>query len=135
MPRPPLTGCAALAVAASVLALAGLAGSRSPASAATAQPGRSPVSLAITSVSPTYARPGQKVTVSGTLTNISHTSLQGLSVQLSSSSVPLLSRIGLQEYADGSVQDAAPIPGASTDLPATLAPRATVSWSVALRPS
>jgi hypothetical protein len=28
MPRPPLTGCAALAVAASVLALAGLAGSR-----------------------------------------------------------------------------------------------------------
>ena len=30
MPRPPLTGCAALAVAASVLALAGLAGSRQP---------------------------------------------------------------------------------------------------------
>jgi len=135
MPRPPLTGCAALAVAASVLALAGLAGSRSAASAATAQPGRRPVSLAITSVTPAYAQPGHKVTVSGTLTNVSSAALEGLSVQLSSSSVPLLSRNGLQEYADGSVQDAAPIPGAFTDLPATLAPRATVKWSVALRPS
>jgi Family of unknown function (DUF6049) len=134
MPRPPLTGCAALAVAASVLTLTGLAGSRSAASAASAQPDRAPV-LAITSVSPDFAQPGHAVTVTGTLTNVSATALQGLSVQLSSSSVPLESRNDLQEYADGSVQDAAPITGAATSLPSTIAPRATVDWSVALRPS
>jgi hypothetical protein len=135
MPRPPLTGCAALAVAASVLALTGLAGSRSAATAATVQPDRTRVSLAITSVSPAYAQPGHAVTVSGTLTNVSSTALEGLSVQLSSSSVPFLSRNGLQEYADNSVQNAFPIAGAVMSLSATLAPRATVDWSVALRPS
>jgi Family of unknown function (DUF6049) len=132
MPRPPLTGCAALAVAASVLALAG---SPSAASAATAQPGRARVSLAITSVTPSYARPGQKVTVSGTLTNVSSAALEGLSVGLSSSSFRLESRNDLQEYADGSIQAAAPVTGAATDLPPRLAPRATVHWSVTLRPS
>ncbi len=135
MPRPPLTGCAALAVAASVLALAGLAGSPSAASAATAQPGGARVSLAITSVTPTYARPGQKVTVSGTLTNVSSAALEGLSVELSSSSFPLESRNDLQEYADGSIAVAAPVTGAVTDLRPRLAPRATVHWSVTLRPS
>ncbi len=135
MPRPPLTGCAALAVAASVLALTGLTGSRSPATAATAQPGGTRVSLAITSVSPDYAQPGHAVTVSGTLTNVSSTALEGLSVQLSSSSFPLESRNDLQEYADRSIQDAAPITGAVTDLRSRLAPRATVPWSVTLRPS
>jgi hypothetical protein len=135
MPRPPLTGCAALAVAASVLALAGLAGSPSAASAATAQPGGARVSLAITSVTPSYARPDQKVTVSGTLTNVSSGALDDLSVELSSSSFPLESRNELQEYAHGSIQVTAPVTGAVTDLPSRLAPRATVDWSVTLRPS
>jgi Family of unknown function (DUF6049) len=135
MPRPPLTGCAALAVAASVLALTGLAGSRSPAAAATAQPGGARASLVITSVTPAYAQPGQKVTVSGTVTNVSSAALEGVSVQLSSSSFPLESRNDLKEYADGSVNVAVQVTGAVTDLRSRLAPRATLPWSVTLRPS
>jgi Family of unknown function (DUF6049) len=136
MPRPLLTGCAALAVAASALALAGLASPGSAARAATAQPGGTPrVSLAITSVGPAYARPGRTVTVTGTLTNDSGTALQGLSVQLGSSSVAIGSRNELQEYADGSVQLAVAITGAAADLPPAVAPRHTVPWRVTLLPS
>src|SRR5215831_10904663 len=141
MPRPPLTGRAALAVAVSVLALAGVAGSRSAAGAATAattataQPDKAPVSLTITSVSPAFARPGQPVKVAGTVTNVSSTAQEGLSVQLSSSSTRLGSRNQLQEYADGSIQDAVPLTGAVTSLPARIAPRFTVRWSITLRPS
>ncbi len=135
MPRPLLTGCAATAIAASVLALAGLAPSGSVASAATAQPSGAPtVSLAITSVSPAYARPGRTVTVTGTLTNDSATALQGLSIQLGSSSVPFGSRNELQEYADGSLPDEEPVRGAVTDVPGTVAPRASVGWTVTLHP-
>jgi Family of unknown function (DUF6049) len=135
MPRPLLTGCAATAIAASVLALAGLASRGSMASAATAQPDQTPlVSLAITSVSPAWARPGRPVTVTGTLTNDSATALHGMSVQLGSSSVAIGSRNELQEYADGSVQLAVAITGAVTGLPSTVAPRHTVGWTVTLRP-
>jgi len=134
MPRPLLTGCAAMAVAA-WLALAGLAPSADAATAGAAQPAGTPqVSLAITSVSPAYARPGKTVTVTGTLTNDSGAALQNLTVQLGSSSVPLGSRNLLQEYADGTYADDQPVLGAVTDLPATIAPRATTGWTVTLHP-
>jgi len=136
MPRPLLTGCAAAAIAATVLALSGLALSGSAVSAATAQaPSGAPtVSLAITSVSPQYATPGKTVTVSGTLTNTSSTPQPGLSIQLRSGG-PFDSRNQLQDYADGSYLGDEPVFGAVTTLAKTLAPRATVSWSVALSPS
>jgi hypothetical protein len=130
MPRPLLTGCAAAAIAATVLALSGLA----LPGAAQAQPGASPVSLAITSLSPQYATPGKTVTVSGTLTNTSSTPLSGLSIQLRSGP-SFDSRNQLQDYADGSYLGDQPVIGAVTTLTQTLAPRATVSWSVALSPS
>jgi hypothetical protein len=137
MSRPLLTGCAAAAVAATVLALSGAA-----ASAATAKPqgtaqapsGAPTVSLAITSVSPGYATPGKTVTVSGTLTNVSSTPQSGLSIQLRSGAA-FDSRNQLQDYADGSYLGDEPVFGEVTTLPGTLAPRATVSWSVALSPS
>jgi hypothetical protein len=135
MPRPLLTGCAAAAIAATMLALSGLALSGSAVSAATAQaPGAPPVSLAITSVSPQYATPGKTVTVSGTLTNTSSTPQAGLSIQLRSGG-PFDSRNQLQDYADGSYLGDEPVIGAVTTLAKTLAPRATVNWSVALSPS
>jgi hypothetical protein len=84
------------------------------------------VTVAITSVSPTVARPGQTVTVSGTLTNTSAARLSGLSVQLRSSGSPLPSRNELQEYADGDLRDDQNVSGAVTDLTRALAPRATV---------
>ena len=136
MPRPLLTGCAATAMAAATLALSGLALSASAASAATAQSPATapPVSVAITSVSPAYATPGKTVTVSGTLTNTSSTPQSGLSIQLRSGA-PFDSRNQLQDYADGSYLGDEPVIGAVTTLTRTLAPRATVSWSVALSPS
>jgi hypothetical protein len=147
MPRPLLTGCAATAVAATALALSGLAlsvlalsgsvasaATAAPQRAAQASPGASPVSLAITSVSPAYATPGKTVTVSGTLTNTSSTPQSGLSIQLLSG-IPFDSRNQLQEYADGSYQGDEPVIGAFTTLTSTLAPRATVTWSVTLSPN
>ena len=136
MPRPLLTGCVATVIATSAMTLAGLAVSGGAAQAAAAQPGgAAQVTLAITSVSPTVARPGKTVTVSGTLTNTSAARLSGLSVQLRSSSSPLPSRSELQEYADGNPLGDEAVSGAVTDVPRALAPKATVNWSVALHVS
>jgi hypothetical protein len=138
MPRMLLTGCVATAVGASALALAAVA---SPASAASAagiaadQPpsGPPPVSLAITSVSPQYATPGNVVTVTGTITNDSTQAMPGLSIQLRSSMTPFGNRNDLQEYVDGALPDAdAPVPGAVTALRQPLGPRATATWSADL---
>jgi hypothetical protein len=133
MPRPLLTGCAAMAIAVSALTVAGLAVPVSAATAAAAQPdGAPPVSLTITSVSPTYARPGETVTVSGTLTNSSNRAMSGLSIQLRSSATPFGSRGSLQEYADGTFPADEAVTGADTTLKKPLAARTTVSWSVPL---
>jgi Family of unknown function (DUF6049) len=133
MPRPLLTGCAAMAIAVSAVTLAGLAMPVSAATATGAQPNAAPpVSLAITSVSPTYARPGETVTVSGTLTNSSSKAMSGLSIQLRSSATPFSSRGSLQEYADGTFPADEPLTGADTILKKPLAARTTVSWSVPL---
>jgi Family of unknown function (DUF6049) len=132
MPRPLLTGCAAMAIAASALTLAGLAVHVSAATAAAAQPaGAPPVSLAITSVSPTYATPGGTVTVSGTLTNSSNRTMSGLSIQLRSSGTPFDSRSELQEYADGTFLADEPVAGAVTTMK-PLARRTTVPWTISL---
>jgi len=135
MPRPLLTGCAALAVAASALALAGVATPASAARGAAAQPpsGPPPVSVAITSVSPQYAVPGSVVTVTGTITNDSTQAMSGLSIQLRSSSTPFGNRNDLQEYADGALPaEDQPVAGAVTALSHALAPRATAAWSAQL---
>ncbi len=95
--------------------------------------GAVPVLLAITSVSPDYATPGQPVTVSGTLTNISGDTMTGLSVQLRSSGGAFDNRTQLQHYADGTDPFAdSPMSGAVTALTKPLAPRATAGWSVTL---
>jgi Family of unknown function (DUF6049) len=137
VPRPLLAGAAA--VVACGLALSGPAlPFPVPAAAAIAarqQPGgSSPVSVAITSVNPQYAEPGKTVRVSGTLTNTSPDAISGLSVQLLSSSSPFDNRSELQQYARGTFTDGSPVLGADTLLTASLAPHATVNWSVSLNP-
>jgi Family of unknown function (DUF6049) len=133
MPRPLLTGCAAMAIAVLAVALAGLAVPVSAATTAGAQSaGAPPVSLAITSVTPTYATPGGTVTVTGTLTNSSSRAMSGLSIQLRSSGTPFDNRSELQEYADGTFLADEPVAGAVTKLKTSLAARATVPWSVSL---
>jgi hypothetical protein len=106
---------------------------------ADAQPGSArqgsalPVSLAITSVSPAYATPGQTVTVRGLVTNTSAAAMSGMSVRLRSSSVSFPSRDALQEYADGNEPLAdSYIQGAVRQIPSTLAPGATAHWTIRL---
>ncbi len=121
-----------MAIAVSAMTMAGLAVPVSAATAAAAQPaGAPPVSVAITSVSPTYATPGGTVTVSGTLTNSSSRTMSGLSIQLRSSGTPFDSRSELQEYADGTFLADEPVAGAATTLK-PLARRATVPWTISL---
>jgi hypothetical protein len=133
MPRPLLTGWAARVAAASAAALIGVAASAGAASAQ--QAGGPPVSLAITSVNPAYAQPGQDVTVAGTLTNTSGAPMSGVSVQILSSNVSFTSRDEMQEYADGNFAINSPIGGAVANLSKPLAPGATTGWSVTLQPS
>jgi hypothetical protein len=115
--------------------MAALAGPAA-AKAGTAQQagGAQPVSLAITSVSPTaYATPGRTLTVSGSLTNTSAAAISGISVWLRSSAIPFSARDALQQYAAGLTPLADNyIPGAVVRVTARLAPRATVPWKIRL---
>jgi Family of unknown function (DUF6049) len=120
---------AALAAFATAAITAPLALCAAPAARAVAAP---PASLVITSVSPTFARPGTVVTVSGTVTNTSGATVPGMTVQVLSSATPFSSRSELQAFADGLLFAADyPVPGAVTDIP-SLAPHATASWSIRL---
>jgi Family of unknown function (DUF6049) len=138
VPRSLLAGAAAIAACFLAVSGPGLAFPAAAAASTTAaqQPGDAgPVSVAITSVSPGYAEPGKSVTVSGTLTNTSSAPVSGLSVQLLSSGVPFGNRTDLQEFANGSLFDVAPVNGAFTDLSGTLAPHSIMNWSVPLNPA
>ena len=122
----------ALLPAALMLAAAG------PAAAAPAagsqQRGSLPVSLAITSITPAYAVPGQPVIVRGTVTNTSGAPITGMTVRLRSSSTPFASRDELQFYADGQTVAADfPVPGAATSALRMLAPHVTADWSISVR--
>ncbi len=87
------------------------------------------VTVAITSISPQVARPGKPVTVSGTVTNGTKSSVSGLAVQLWSSTTPLLSRSDLASYAAGQLLVDTPRP-AITPLAGVLGAGATRSWTL-----
>jgi hypothetical protein len=124
---------AALALAPVVVALA----AAGPAAAAGSQsPGASlPVSIAITSITPGYVKPGKPVLVAGSVTNTSDAPITGMRVRLRSSSAPFVSRDGLQVYADGATAEDSPVSRAATPIRGTLAPHATAHWSIPLRAS
>jgi hypothetical protein len=120
---------AALSVAPAAASSAGLAG-RGQASSA------QPISITITSISPTYATPKGKVTVSGTVTNATAAAATGLSVQLWSSSVRLPDRAAMTSYltapAGATVDSALP---KSVQTLATVPAHSTRPWSLTLRVS
>ncbi len=92
-----------------------------------------PVSLGITSISPSFAAPGQVVTVSGSVTNTSAAAISGMSVRLRSSSMWFQSRDELQQYAAGFEPQAdSYVPGAAVRITEKLAPGATAGWSIRL---
>jgi uncharacterized protein DUF6049 len=130
-----------LAVLASLCALAAAVAGGGPAAAGVAgAAGQSagsalPVSLTILNVSPDYLTAKHPVVVSGTVTNTSGSALAGLKVQLRSSHSALTSRDALQIYADSATAADSPVTGTAVPLIATLAPKATATWSIVLRPA
>ena len=88
------------------------------------------VTVGITSVSPQVARPGQPVTVQGTVSNPTRAAVSGLSVQLQSSSTPLSSRGALSEYAAGNLPVLFTVTGPPAQLAGTLAPGEVDHWSI-----
>src|SRR5215468_1484421 len=123
---------AALSVAPAAASSAGPARPAGPGQADPAQP----LSVTITSISPTYATPKGKVTVSGTVTNTTATAAPGLSVQLWSSSVRFPDRGTMASYLTAPT-------GAGIDTPlrnsmqalATVPAHSTRPWSLTLRVS
>jgi hypothetical protein len=94
-----------------------------------------PVSVVINSVSPGYASPGHIVTVSGSVTDASMAPIPRLSIQLSLDSQPFSSRDALQSYASGGPGiTTSAVPDATAPIHGALAPKATATWSVKLRP-
>jgi hypothetical protein len=86
------------------------------------------VSIVIDSMSPTTARPGATVTVTGTVSNGTSQTRTGLDVQLLTSSEFFQARDAMDAYASqGSDANLVPA-GNSFSLPASLRPGATVQW-------
>jgi hypothetical protein len=120
---------AALSVAPAAASSAGPAG---PGQAGPAQP----LSITITSMSPTYATPKGTVTVSGTVTNTTATAAAQISVQLWSSSVRFPDRDAMASYLTapaGAAVDSA-LPKTLQTLP-TVPAHSTRPWSLTLRVS
>jgi hypothetical protein len=132
----------ALALPALVLPTLGLAvlGAADPAAAAAVAPvatsgatvAAAPAAVTITGVSPAYARPGKKITVTGVLRNTSRVPVRGVTVQLRSSSQEITDRDDLASYAAGSGPSDVLEPGALTRIRGPIAPGASVRWTAVL---
>jgi hypothetical protein len=119
---------AALSVAPAMASSAGVAG-RGQAGPA------QPMSITITSISPTYATPKGTVTVSGTVANTTGAVATGLSVQLWSSSVRLPDRAAMASYLTAAAGAGVDSPLKSMQTLATVPAHSTRPWSLTLRVS
>jgi Family of unknown function (DUF6049) len=118
-----------------VLALAAggsvLAAGHQPAAAA----GQPRVTINILSVSPQVARPGQRVTVTGTVSNPTGSPVSNLAVTLWSSPFRFTTRTEMASYASGHLLVDKPVTGAVTLLHGSVAPGSTQQWTVTARPA
>src|SRR5215470_5739669 len=121
-------GCA-LAAAAGAGWLAAAPAPAAPAAASDAA--RAHPWIAITSMTPTIAKPKGKVTVTGIIANPTGAPLAGASVQLWSSRLPMASRPSMNSYLAGqpSAPLVAPVTGAQ---PSRVPAHAARSWSLTL---
>jgi hypothetical protein len=133
---------AVLAIAATVLPCVLLAGQQAASASASdvsgsvsAEQAKSPVSVAITDLSPRWASPGATITVRGWLTNSSGKWVSRPAVQLESSAAPLDGLAALEPYADGQGPVLSDVPGASWQYKAALPPGSSVPWSIRLHAS
>ena len=129
---------AVFAVPAAIL-LVILAGGLAPAPPAQASPaerassGR--LSVTIDAMSPSYARPGATVTVSGTVTNGTRRTQAGLGVRLYTSASHFTTRDGLDAYMSRSVGSDLIPAGDPFFISRSVAPGATASWTASFRAS
>jgi hypothetical protein len=123
------TGIGAVAAFLAVLAAA----PATPASAQTAdQPPRVPLAIAVTSMSPAYARQGQTVTIKGEVKNLAATPATGLSVRLWSSRRRLGTRSQLENFATSNyLPPVAAVATAQLTRP-QLGPGYTWQWTIRL---
>ena len=91
--------------------------------------------IAITSMTPTIARPKGKVTVSGIIANPTAAPLAGLSVQLWSSNTAMASRQSMNDFLAGQPGAAVdfPVPGAQLTLPSRVPAHAAQPWSLTMK--
>ena len=125
-----------LAIIAAALAVAGaclltVAPAARAAETGPQQGAGSTASVVIDSVSPQVARPNGTVTVSGTVTNESGSTMSGLSIQLRSSATRLPFRDDLTGYANGTLPADTPV-GTPVPVSSSLASGSTVPWRVSL---
>lgn len=132
VPGPPLTRLILAAGLLVGLVLPALA-TAGPASAGTAARPRGPV-VAITSLSRPFASGGQRLTVHGTVTNTTRSTISGVTVQLMSSGSPFTAPSQLAPYAAGSEPAlVASEPRAMGKIRGSLAPGVTAHWTAVLR--
>lgn len=133
--RRPARGPRAVAVAvalAAVLPSALLVSGRAAAGPAARSAGPA---LTITSLSPKYAGPTDKITVTGTLTNDTPAPISGITIVLESSPAWLSSRAQLRRYAAGANWVLSPLSSATWSRTKPLAPSATTWWTIRVRAS
>src|SRR5215471_15455148 len=128
-------GCA-LAAAAGAGWLAAVPATAAPARVS-ADPARAHPWIAITSMTPTIARPKGKVTVSGIIANPTAAPLTNLSVQLWSSNTAVASRQSMNKFLAGQPSAAVdfPVPGAQLTLSSRVPAHAAQPWSVTMKVS
>jgi Family of unknown function (DUF6049) len=93
------------------------------------------LTVVIESVSPQWATPASKVTVTGVVRNGTATAQQDLSVQLRSSEFPLPNRSDLKLYAAGRLAADYPVGAEPTLLRRVIPPGGQERWSATLQPS
>src|SRR5215467_5959050 len=93
--------------------------------------------IAITSMTPTIARPKGKVTVSGIIANPTAAPLTSLSVQLWSSDTPVASRPSMDKFLAGQPSATVdfPVPGAQLTLSSRVPAHAAQPWSLTMKVS
>ncbi|HET7243521.1 MAG TPA: DUF6049 family protein, partial [Streptosporangiaceae bacterium] len=114
------------------------AGSGAVLTAAASQPGvRAHPWIAITSLSPTIAKPKGQVIVSGIVANPTSAPLQGPTVQLWSSGFALSSRSAMNGYLNAQSSSGldAQVPVARLTLPGRVPPHGTQQWTLTLKVS
>jgi hypothetical protein len=139
IPRRILSLAAAAVVPAAVTAVLALA---APAQAQAGQPGQplqaaqaGRVSIVIDSMTPQTAKPGSKVTVSGTVTNGTSETRAGLDVQLLTSPARFQTRDEMDGYVSQGIGASLEDAGDPFSLTVSLRPGATVQWHASFQVS